>query len=67
MAAWLLASAQVTTEGVSVPDYATILFGVSGVLGATILFFERVSHHYPPRLSSRVDRDRVSVSLPIES
>ncbi|KAH0832344.1 hypothetical protein J3R83DRAFT_13360 [Lanmaoa asiatica] len=41
MAAWLWASAQANTGDASVPHYATILFGVSSVLGTVILFLER--------------------------
>jgi len=50
MAAWLWASVEVNTGDASVPDYATILFGVSSVCGAIILFLERVSCHSPPPL-----------------
>lgn len=53
MAAWLWASAQADTGDASIADYAAILFGVSNVLGAMILFFERVSHH--PPLPSSID------------
>ncbi|KAI9566169.1 hypothetical protein HD554DRAFT_1198169 [Boletus coccyginus] len=41
MAAWLWASVEGNTGDASVPDSATILFGVSSVCGATILFLER--------------------------
>ena len=51
MVAWLWASTEGNAEDGSLPDYAAILFGVSSVCGAIILFLERVSRH-PPRLSS---------------
>ncbi|KAF8547672.1 hypothetical protein OG21DRAFT_859183 [Imleria badia] len=41
MAAWLWASTEVDARDASVPDYATILFGISSVCGAVILFFQR--------------------------
>lgn len=49
MVAWLWAS-KVDAGDASVPDYATILFGVSSVCGAVILFLQRVrrSHFSPP-------------------
>ena len=66
MSAWLWANGQADTGEASVADYAVILFGVSNISGAAILFFERVSHR-PPCLSSCVDQHHVSVSLPIVS
>lgn len=46
MAAWLWANRQTGTEDPSVADYASILFGISNVFGAMILFIERVSYFH---------------------
>lgn len=44
MVAWLLANGRAGASDASVAGYAAILFGVSNLSGAVILFCERVSH-----------------------
>ncbi|KAG9308791.1 hypothetical protein JVU11DRAFT_11416 [Chiua virens] len=46
MAAWLWASMQADIANISVPGFATILFGLSSVFGAVILLFERFFFSY---------------------